>query len=66
MEVLNMGRDEENRKKWFKDNVFRYVLDLNRAVNKNVIEKLESVPSKKQYIVSLIEQDIENEKSANH
>lgn len=61
-----MGRDEENRKKWFKDNVFRYVLDLNRAVNKNVIEKLESVPSKKQYIVSLIEQDIENEKSANH
>lgn len=57
-----MGRDEENRKKWFKDNVFRYVLDLNRAVNKNVIEKLESVPSKKLYIVSLIEQDIENEK----
>ena len=37
MEVLNMGRDEENRKKWFKDNVFRYVLDLTPEQQADVI-----------------------------
>ena len=34
-----------------------------RLDKKEVLEKLESVPSKNAYIISLIEQDIENEKA---
>ena len=34
-----------------------------RKDNTKILEKLESVPSKNAYIISLIEQDIENEKA---
>ena len=64
-EVLKMGRDMANRSKWVKSNIIRYVVDLNRSNEKDIIDKLESVPNKKQYIISLIKKDIENEKSAN-
>ena len=64
-EVLNMGRDMANRSKWVKSNIIRFVVDLNRSNEKDIIDKLESVPNKKQYIISLIKKDIENEKSAN-
>lgn len=57
-----MGRDEENRKKWVKTNIYRYNFELNRINDKELIDKLESVPNKKQYLISLIKQDIENEK----
>ena len=61
-EVLNMGRDMANRSKWVKSNIIRYVVDLNRSNEKDIVDKLESVPNKKQYIISLIKKDIENEK----
>lgn len=60
-----MGRDMANRSKWVKSNIIRFVVDLNRSNEKDIIDKLESVPNKKQYIISLIKKDIENEKSAN-
>lgn len=60
-----MGRDMANRSKWVKSNIIRYVVDLNRSNEKDIIDKLESVPNKKQYIISLIKKDIEKEKSAN-
>lgn len=57
-----MGRDEENRKKWVKTNIYRYNFELNRVNDKELIDKLESVPNKKQYLISLIKQDIQKEK----
>lgn len=60
-----MSRDMVNRSKWVKTNIVRYVVDLNRTNDKDIVDKLESVPNKKQYIISLIKKDIENEKSAN-
>lgn len=60
-----MSRDMVNRSKWVKANIVRYVVDLNRTNDKDIVGKLESVPNKKQYIISLIKKDIENEKSAN-
>lgn len=64
-EVKQMGRDVENLKKWVKANIYRYNFELNRVNDKELIEKLESVPNKKQYLISLIKQDIQKEKSTN-
>lgn len=64
-EVKQMGRDVENLKKWVKTNIYRYNFELNRVNDKELIEKLESVPNKKQYLISLIKQDIQKEKSTN-
>ena len=58
-EVTKMGRDKDNYKKWVKDSILRYNLNLNRINDKEIIDKLESVPNKRQYIISLIKQDIE-------
>ena len=44
--------------KTYKSIIFRV-----RKDNTKILDKLESVPSKNAYIISLIEQDIENEKA---
>ena len=43
-----MSRDMVNRSKWVKANIVRYVVDLNRTNDKDIVDKLESVPNKKQ------------------
>lgn len=49
--------------KYRKSKVRVVTLHLLRKQEADVIEKLDNVPSKKQYIVSLVRKDLENEKN---
>ncbi len=55
--------DSEAKKKWTRANTTRVVLNLNHNTDKDVLAKLDDVPSKQGYIKALIRKDItENEK----
>jgi len=49
-------------KEWTKANTTRIGLKLNNNTDKDILEKLASVPSKQGYIRALIRQDIAKEK----
>lgn len=51
-------RDKENLFKWRKKHYKRYEFLLRNDEDKNIIEWLESKPSKAQYVVELIREDI--------
>lgn len=55
---ITMGRDLENDKKWRKENLKRYILDFNKVKDKDVLDHLEKMPSKREYILGLIRKDM--------
>jgi len=50
--------DSGKKKEWVKANTTRVVMNLNHNTDKDVLTKLEEVPSKQGYIKSLIRKDI--------
>ena len=48
-------------RKYIKENYIGFKLQLNKKKDKDVIKKLNNVPSKTRYIVELIRQDIKRE-----
>lgn len=50
--------DSKAKKAWVKANTTRVVLNLNHNTDKDVLLKLDEVPSKQGYIKSLIRQDV--------
>ena len=54
--------DSEAKKEWIRMNTTRIVMNLNNNTDKDVLLKLDEVPSKQGYIKQLIRDDIsENE-----
>lgn len=60
MEGAKMGRDMVNRAKWEKQNIKRYVINLNKAKFGDVIEYLEKQPNKQEYLIGLIQKDMKD------
>jgi len=54
--------DSKAKKEWDKTNTTRIVMKLNHNTDKDVLTKLEKVPSKQGYIKKLIRKDISTEK----
>ena len=54
--------DSEAKKEWTKANTTRIMLKLNNRTDKDVLEKLDEVPSKQGYIKKLIRDDITEDK----
>lgn len=54
--------DSKAKKEWIKANTTFVGIKLNNNTDKDIIEKLASVPSKQGYIRALIRQDIAREK----
>ena len=55
--------DSEAKKEWDKTNTTRVVMKLNNNTDRDVLTKLDEVPSKQGYIKSLIRRDIVDKKS---
>jgi len=53
--------DSKAKKEWAKANTTRIVMRLNNNTDKDVLTKLENVPSKQGYIKKLIRKDISTE-----
>jgi hypothetical protein len=53
----------KSHQKWVAENTTRIVMNLNHNTDKDVLEKLSSVPSKQGYIKELIRADIAQEKA---
>ena len=53
-----MPPDSEAKKAWIAEHTTRVVMNLNHNTDRDVIEKLSSVPSKQGYIKTLIREDI--------
>ena len=60
-EDSKMGRDMDNRAKWERANIRRYIINVHKTNDKDVYDKLESTPNKRAYILKLIREDIKNE-----
>lgn len=56
-----MGKDIETSLKWRKANTKRYEFYLHKEIDRDVYEKLESTPNRRQYIIELIRADIKKE-----
>lgn len=54
----SMGRDKENFARWQKENLKRYEFKLNVTSEADVIEYLDKIPNRRQYLIELIRQDI--------
>lgn len=52
------NKDKVRIMKWTKDNTKQFIIRLNILNDEDVINKLESVPNKVQYIRDLIKKDI--------
>lgn len=50
--------DSHAKKKWVATNTTRVVMNLNHHTDKELLEKLNSVPSKQGYIKALIRKDL--------
>lgn len=50
--------DSEAKKNWVAANTTRVVMNLNHHTDKDLLEKLNSVPSKQGYIKALIRKDL--------
>ena len=50
--------DSKAKKDWVKANTQRVVMNLNKNTDRDILTRLEEVPSKQGYIKSLIRQDI--------
>jgi len=55
--------ESEAHKKWVRENTRRVVMQLQRRTDADILEKLESVPSKQGYIKRLIREDIAREQT---
>ena len=55
----NMGRDKDHNYAWRKENLKRCDFYLNRTNDKEVIEHLEKQPNKREYLIRLIQEDME-------
>lgn len=62
LEEKFMGRNLENEVRWRKENIRRYSFTLNKVTNKDVCEHLEKQKNKRQYLIDLIQKDIDNKK----
>ena len=60
-EDTKMGRDLENLAEWKKKNIWQYNFSLNYSADKEVIEHLEKIDNKKQYLIRLIREDMRRE-----
>ncbi|MBQ0035538.1 MAG: hypothetical protein KBT35_01325 [Firmicutes bacterium] len=54
----------DNIYKWRKQNQVRIYLELNKNSEDDVIQKLESVPNKRQYLIGLVRKDLNARLSA--
>jgi hypothetical protein len=50
--------DSEAKKKWDKANTQQVIMKLNKNTDRDIITRLDEVPSKQGYVKSLIRQDI--------
>ena len=57
----NMGINLENRAKWEKEILRRFVITLNRNHDMDMIEFLESKDNVRQYLMNLIRKDMDAE-----
>lgn len=55
--------ESEATKKWKKENTVHFGFRLQRRTDADILEKLESVPSKQGYIKRLIREDIAREQT---
>lgn len=51
-------RDMDNFYDWKRKNIKRYEINLNKETDKEVIEHLDKIPNKKQYLIELIKKDM--------
>lgn len=56
-----MGKDIAKNLEWRKSNTKRFEFYLHKELDKDVYEKLESVPNRRQYLIELIREDIKKE-----
>lgn len=57
-EDKKVGRDMDNHAQWEKDNLRSFTFKLNRDKEKDVIEYLESIPNRREYLIELIRKDM--------
>ena len=57
-----MGRDKENLDKWRKNNQKRIEFYINTETEKDVLEWIEKVKNKRQYLINLIKGDMNGHK----
>lgn len=55
--------ESEAHKKWVQENTVHFGFRLQRRTDADILEKLESVPSKQGYIKRLIREDIAREQT---
>lgn len=55
--------ESEAHKKWVQENTVHFGMRLQRRTDADILEKLESVPSKQGYIKRLIREDIAREQT---
>lgn len=61
MDEISKKSFREYQKKYYRKNYYMYMFRINRAKNKDVVEKLQSVRNKSEYLRSLIIADIKKE-----
>ena len=54
-----MGRNMDGLYAWRKENIKRMVIDLNKVADADIIEWLETMPNKREYILKLIRDDMD-------
>lgn len=59
-----MTRDMENLLEWRKKNIRRIIFDLNRTTEEDVINYLESLENKRQYLIDLVRKDMKKKKKS--
>lgn len=59
----NMGINLENRAKWEKENLRRFVITLHRSHDSEMIEFLESKDNVRHYLMELVRKDMNAENS---
>ena len=57
-EDKKVSRDMDNHAQWEKDNLRSFTFKLNRDKEKDVIEYLESIPNRREYLIELIRKDM--------
>lgn len=60
-EQLQKEKLAEAQKKWKKENMIGISFRLSKASESDIINRLDSVPSKKSYIVDLIREDMKKD-----
>lgn len=61
MDEISKKSFREYQKKYYKKNYYVYMFRINQIKNKDIVEKLQSINNKSEYLKSLIAMDIKKE-----